>query len=108
MIPPSPGLDAPDANNTKRSATNRFSVFWNDAVPCTVISPSNTASLPNVIKVPLSVIDVSANAVPVHFVIVSELNDAAPETATVAVAPPSYVNAVIPVPSVKSGRLVVP
>ncbi len=38
-IPPSPVVFDPDANNTNLSATNKFSVFWNDAVPCTVTLP---------------------------------------------------------------------
>jgi hypothetical protein len=61
-----------------------------------------------VIAVPLSVKDEFANAVPVHLVILLELKVEAPLTATVAVVAPSYVNAVIPVPCVKSGKSVVP
>ena len=79
-IPPSPVVFEPDANNTKRSDTSKFCVFWNDAVPCTVISPVNNASLEMVTNAPSSVMLVSANAAPVHFVMVFEDNPADPDT----------------------------
>ena len=73
-------------------------MFWNDAVPCTVISPVNNASLEIVTNAPSSVIDVSANAAPVHFVMVFEDNPADPDTSTVTFEDPSNVNVEIPVP----------
>ncbi len=63
-----------------------------------VIAPPTLNGVVVVIIEPLSVIVVSANAAPVHFVTLLVLNADAPDTATVAGELPSYVNAVIPVP----------
>ena len=51
-IPPSPVELEPDANRINLSATNKFSEFWNDAVPCTVKSWLITTSPVTVNKPP--------------------------------------------------------
>ena len=49
-IPPSPAESEPEANSTNLSDTNKFSVFWNDAVPLTVKSPEIIISSENVLS----------------------------------------------------------
>ena len=55
-IPPSPAAVEPDANSTNLSATSRFSVFANDAVPFTVKSPVTTAFVTDILESRFTVI----------------------------------------------------
>ena len=48
IIPPSPALSEPEANTINLSFTNKFSEFWNEAVPWTV-------KLPVIISSPVTV-----------------------------------------------------
>ena len=128
IIPESWNVEEPEFNKINWSAIFKFVTFWNDAVPCTVklacittlswnvdepltsIPPPWTYTPPGLLIVTLARSDIEEfiNAFPDHLVNEPEVSDAAPETATVAVVEPSYVKALIPVPWVKSGKLLVP